>query len=183
MLLRHQSDPGRKTAPRGECLPVADLGDQCGGSDRADARDLRQPTARLAAAVQGHDALVDGCYLGADGTILPRQHFENAAHGEGHPAIRTTRDNPVILSNSAVPLRPLADTMPSQGVAQHRAVAHQQLSGPVQHQGALLLLRLDRDEPPRRPCDRLADRTRRGCRPGILLSGLKRNEAALVVPR
>jgi hypothetical protein len=35
--------------------------------------------------------------------------------------------------------------MPAYGVAQHRALTHQQLSGPVQQQGGLLLLRLDRN--------------------------------------
>jgi hypothetical protein len=56
----------------------------------------------------------------------------------------------MILSSSVVPLRPLADTMPSfrqvpaQGITQHRALAHQQLPGPMQHQGRLLLLRLGR---------------------------------------
>jgi hypothetical protein len=47
VLLRHQPDPGRKTAPGGESLPVADRGNQCGSGDRADAWDLRQPPARL----------------------------------------------------------------------------------------------------------------------------------------
>jgi hypothetical protein len=42
----------------------------------------------------------------------------------------------IIRSNSAVPLRPLADTIPCsakcprRGIAQHRALAHQQLPGP-----------------------------------------------------
>ena len=48
--------------------------------------------------------------------------------------------------------------MPAYGVAQHRALTHQQLSGPVQHQGGLLLRRLDRDKPHRWPRHRLADR-------------------------
>jgi len=51
VLLRHQPDPDRKTAPRREAIPVADLGNQCGGADRADAWDLRQPPARLTGAV------------------------------------------------------------------------------------------------------------------------------------
>src|SRR4029077_1686537 len=92
---------GRKTAPRGECLPVTDLCDQSGGADRADAWDLCQPPARLTGAVQDHDALVDGCYLDADSAILPRQHLENAAHGRGHPAIR---DDPEQLRRSITAL-------------------------------------------------------------------------------
>lgn len=42
-----------------------------GGADRADAGDLHQPPARLTGAMLGYDALVDGCYLGADDAILP----------------------------------------------------------------------------------------------------------------
>src|SRR6266404_9032747 len=100
---RHQPDPGCETASRGECLPVADLGNQCGGADRADAWDLRQPSARLTPAVQGHDALVNGCYLGADSTILPRQYLENAADGRGNPAISGVRDDsPHFSSYSSV---------------------------------------------------------------------------------
>src|SRR5258706_135207 len=43
---------------------------------------------RLASHPRCRATLVDGCYLGADSAILPRQHLENAAHGRGHPAIR-----------------------------------------------------------------------------------------------
>jgi hypothetical protein len=50
--------------------------------------------------------------------------------------------------------------MPAQGITQHPALAHQQLPGPMQHQGRLLLLRLDRDEPHRWPRDGLTDRSR-----------------------
>ena len=50
--------------------------------------------------------------------------------------------------------------MPTYGVAQHRALTHQQLSGPLQHQGGLLLLGLDRNEPHRWPRHCLADRRR-----------------------
>ena len=56
MLLGHQPNPGGKVAPRAELLPVADLGNQGGGHDRADARDLLQATARFARAMPG-----DGC--------------------------------------------------------------------------------------------------------------------------
>src|SRR5476649_1055369 len=58
VLLGHQSDPGSKTAPRCECLPVADLSNQGGGADRANAWYFRQPPACLARAMQGQDALV-----------------------------------------------------------------------------------------------------------------------------
>src|SRR5262245_60331530 len=50
--------------------------------------------------------------------------------------------------------------MPPYGVAQHCALTYQQLSGPVQHQGSLLLLRLDRNKPHRWPRHCLADRRR-----------------------
>ena len=48
--------------------------------------------------------------------------------------------------------------MPTDGVTQHRALTYQQLSGPVQHQGGLLLLRLDRNKPHRWSRHCLADR-------------------------
>src|SRR6516165_4746402 len=163
VLLRHQPDPGRKTAPGGESLPVADLGNQCGSGDRADAWDLRQPPARLTPAMQGHDAPVDGCDLDSDRVILPRQHIENVAHGRRHAAIRTIGNDPQQLRRSITALgRHDAEfgQVPAEGIAQHRTLAHQQLPGPVQHQGGLLLLGLDRDEPHRRPRDRLADRCR-----------------------
>src|SRR5512137_1810895 len=72
VLLGHQPDPGGKIASRSERLPVADLGNQRGGDDRADARDLLQPPARLARAMPGQDFLLDGPELGAEGAVLPR---------------------------------------------------------------------------------------------------------------
>lgn len=45
VLLRRQPDPGRKTAPRCEGIPVADLGNPCGGAGRA--RDLRRPPVKV----------------------------------------------------------------------------------------------------------------------------------------
>ncbi len=42
MPLGHQPDPSRKTAPRREGLPVADLGNQCGGADRPMPREASQ---------------------------------------------------------------------------------------------------------------------------------------------
>src|SRR6266446_9248222 len=57
VLLRHQPDPGGEIASRPERLPVADLGNQGGGDDRA-ARNLLQPPARLAGAMPGQDALL-----------------------------------------------------------------------------------------------------------------------------
>ena len=56
------------------------------GANWTDAWDLRQPAARLTPTAQGHDALVDGCYLGADSAIVPRQHIEKArTAGETRP--------------------------------------------------------------------------------------------------
>src|SRR5260370_41775843 len=134
-------------------MPVAELGPQWGGVNRPDAWDLRQPAARLTPAVQGHDALVNGCYLGPDSTILPRQYLENAADGRGNPAISATRDDPEQLRRSITALGRYNTELgqgPAQGIAEHRTLAHQQFPGPVQHQAGLLLLRLDRNDPPRR---------------------------------
>jgi len=92
--------------------------------------------------VQGHDALVDGCDFASDRAILPRQHIEDATHGRGKPAICTIRDDPEQLNRSIAALgRHDAEfgQVPAQGIAQHRAPTHQQLPGPLQHQGGLLL--------------------------------------------
>ena len=59
MLLGHQSDPGGEIAPGAERLPIADLGNQGGGHNRADAGDLLQPPAGFTRAMPGVDALVD----------------------------------------------------------------------------------------------------------------------------
>ena len=48
----------------------------------------------------------------------------------------------------------------AQGIDQGRPLPDQEIAGSVQHEGALLLRALDRDEAHRRPCDGLADRSR-----------------------
>ena len=48
----------------------------------------------------------------------------------------------------------------AQGIDQGRPLPNQEIAGSVQHEGALLLRALDRDEAHRRPCDGLADRSR-----------------------
>ena len=105
--------------------------------------------------------------------MLPRQHIEDAANGRGNPAIGTIRDDPEQLCRSIAALgRHDAEfgQVPAQGIAQHRALAHQQLPGSVEHQGGLLFLRLDRNEPHRWPRNRLADR---GCIICIVLAAFE----------
>ena len=48
----------------------------------------------------------------------------------------------------------------AQGIDQGRPLPDQEIAGSMQHEGALLLRALDRDEAHRRPCDGLADRSR-----------------------
>ena len=48
----------------------------------------------------------------------------------------------------------------AQGIDQGRPLPNQEIAGSMQHEGALLLRALDRDEAHRRPCDGLADRRR-----------------------
>ena len=64
VLFGYQTDPGRKTAPRAECAPVADLGNQGRGDDRTNAGDLLEPSARFAGSVPSMDTLIDRCDLG-----------------------------------------------------------------------------------------------------------------------
>ena len=92
--------------------------------------------------MQDYDALVDGYDLGTNRAILVRQHIENAADGRRNPAIRTIRDDPEQLSCSIAALgRYNAEfgQVSAQGIAQHRALAHQQLPGLVQHQPFVLI--------------------------------------------
>jgi len=79
----------------------------------------------------------------------------------GNTAIRAIRDDSEQLAGPVAALRrhnTKFGQVPSYGIAQHRALAHQQLTGPVQHQTSLLLLRLERNEPHRWSRDRFADR-------------------------
>lgn len=99
----------------------------------------------------------------ANRDVLPRQHIENAANRRRHPAIRTIRNDPQQLGSSIATLGRYdakLGKVPAKRIAQHRALTHQQLPGPVQHQGSLLFLRLDWNKPHRRSRDRLADRCR-----------------------
>src|SRR6266436_3993800 len=92
------------------------------------------------------DPSLDGPELGTDGAVLPGQHTENTAGHWGNAAIRTIRDDPQQLAGPVAALRrhnTKFGQVPSYGIAQHRALAHQQLTGPVQHQGSLLFLPLD----------------------------------------
>src|SRR6516162_538420 len=47
VLLGHEADPGRKVAPRSECLWISDARDHSRGQHRTDAGDLVQPLAGL----------------------------------------------------------------------------------------------------------------------------------------
>ena len=81
-----------------------------------------------------------------------------------------------ILSSSAVPLRPLAEMMPSLShvptdrVRQHGSLTNQELPAAMQHQARLLLFRFGGYKPHRRPRHRLADG---GSVVGIVLATLK----------
>src|SRR5262245_64686099 len=76
MLLGHQSDPGGKVASRAKRLPVADLGDQRGGHNRTNARDLLEPAAVFTGAVPCLNAVVDNADLSGDGPVLPSKKIE-----------------------------------------------------------------------------------------------------------
>src|SRR6266446_10009012 len=104
-----------------------------------------------------------GPELGTDGAVLSGQHTENTAGHWGNAAIRTIRDDPQQLTGPVAALRrhnAKLGQVPPHGIDQHRALTHQHLTGPVQHQGSLLFLRLECDEPHRWSRDRFADRRR-----------------------
>src|SRR5215472_18540891 len=108
----------------------------------------------------GQDALADRADLGAQGTILRCQNLENAAGRRRDPAVGTIGNN---LKQLTGPVATLGrydaqfGEMPANGVAQHGALTHQQLSGPMQHQRSLLFSGLDCNEAHRWPRHRLAD--------------------------
>ena len=92
------------------------------------------------------------------GAVLPRQHIEYPAGHWRNPVIFGIGNDLKQSAGSTAALRrhdAEFGQMPAYGVAQHRALTHQQLSGPVQQQGGLLLLRLDRNKPHRWPRHRL----------------------------
>src|SRR5262245_1406504 len=110
MLSRHPADPRSETAARCEHLPISHLGHQCGGDNRTNARDFLQPPALFTRAVPSMDAFLDGHDLCPDNRILASKDVE------AEPSRRWNASScslAMILSSSAVPLRPFAEIMPS----------------------------------------------------------------------
>ena len=105
--------------------------------------------------------------------VLAGKHIEAKPRDRGNTIIVCVRNDLQQLGRAIAALgRNDAEfgQMSADRVAQHRALTHQQLPGSVQHQSRLLLLRLDRHKPHRRPRHRLADRRRIV---GVILAALE----------
>src|SRR5215469_10771288 len=76
MLPRHQPNPSRQVASGREGCPIAYLGDQSGGDNRADAGYSLEPPALLARTMPSVDVLLDSSDLYCDGFILPSKNGE-----------------------------------------------------------------------------------------------------------
>ena len=174
LLLGYQANPRSQATTRPECLPVADLGNQGSGDDRTNAWNLFQPP-DFASLERCQARIV----LSIDPISAPRALYCRASTSSTPRATGGTRlssASAMISSKAPVPLRPSPTRCRVRPdarvwrVAQHRALTHQQLSGPVQQQGSLLLLRLDRNKPHRWPRHRLTDRR---CIVRIILAALE----------
>lgn len=160
-----QPEPGRKLPTTLELPGIADRGDNGGRRDRADTRYCsKQHHAGILLGLKPHPHLVPSdpqvqsdqliAEIGQDvnGNLrnareVPRQN----ALGKLHGAANALGDHDAELRQET-----------AQHVAELRALANDQITGPVQEQDALLLFRLDRDEPHRRACHGFADCLRIG---------------------
>ena len=110
MLLGNKPNPGRQVASGRECFPITHLGNQGGGDDRTDARDLLEPPAFFTRSVPGMDMLLEGADFCRDVCVLVSKNVEANRAVAG---IRSSSAFAMISNSSAVPLRPLAEIRPS----------------------------------------------------------------------
>src|SRR5262245_55285438 len=160
MLSRHQADPCSKAAAGRERLPISDLGHQRGSDDRTNARDFLQPSAFFTRAVPGMDTFLDGHDLCPDSRILASKDGEAEPRGRWNAIVRLISDNLEQFGSAVAALcRDNAELghMPTDCIRQHRSLTNQKLAAAMRHQAGLLLFRLRRHKPHRRPRDRFAD--------------------------
>src|SRR6201993_2672161 len=113
MLLGNKANPGRQVAAGREGFPIAYFRPQSCGDDRANAGDLLEPPAFGARAVPGMDALLNDPISAAIATYCRARtsRLNRAAAG-----MQSSFSVAMILSSSAVPLRPFAEIMPSSAI-------------------------------------------------------------------
>lgn len=140
------------------------IGHRCGdrrGSDDADTGNGLQPLADFARAVTGLYRAFDGANFLLQLADLPKKNLGTSL---GH-VWQETRWRGVYQLGELLDLRyPLRDNqaefrhLAAQGVDQHGALPHQQISRPMQHQDRLLVSAFNGNEAHRRTGYRLADR-------------------------
>src|SRR5262245_21302946 len=160
MLSRHKANPRSETATRREGLPISHFGHQRGGDDRTNARDLLQPPAFFTRAVPGMDTLLDRHNLCPDSRILASKHVEAEPRGRWNAIILLVSNDLEQLCRAIATLsrdKAKLGHVPTNGIRQHRSLTNQKLPAAMQHQARLLLFRLRRHKPHRRPRNRLAD--------------------------
>src|SRR5262245_23801537 len=135
MLLGNETDPGRQIASARECLPIADLRDQRGGDDRANARDALEPPAFFARSVPNVDALLEACDLCRDNCILASKNIK-AEPCNRWKSIVFCVGNDLEQCGRAVASFCRDDAefghVPADRVRQHRSLTDQELSAAMQ---------------------------------------------------
>src|SRR5262245_61314099 len=110
----------------------------------------------------GMDAPLDGYGLFPDSRILASKDVETEPGGRWNAIILLISDDLEQLCRAIAALRgddAAFGHVPADGIRQHRSLTNQKLPAAMQHQARLLLFRLRRHKPHRRPRDRLADRS------------------------
>src|SRR5580698_2313319 len=160
MLPGNETDPSRQVASGRERFPVADLCDQGGGDNRANAGDLLEPPALLTRSVPSMDALLDRSNLCRDGYVLASKNFETKSRCCWNAIILSISKHLEQLNRSVAALgRDDAKLghVPTDRVRQHRSLTNQKLPAAMQHQTRLLLFGLNGYETHRRPRHRFTD--------------------------
>src|SRR6266852_4611339 len=104
MLLGNKPDPGCEIAARRERFPIAHLGNQCGGNDRTDARDILEPPAFFTRSVPGMDMLLKGSDLCRGICVLPCKSVEAQSRNRWNAVIIRIRNDLQQLDRSIAAL-------------------------------------------------------------------------------
>ena len=180
VLPRHQSEPGREFPPAAEGGGVGHRRRQGAGGHRPDPRDRRQPLAGRAGAMPRQQLPADHGQPGRELLELLDERRQDPTRQRGHPILGLVPDGGDQLHDMARALgrddaelgqmapqrvdQPCRATRPGSlrertiGAADRGPLTHQQITGAMDGQRRLLLLRLDRHKAHRRAGHRLADR-------------------------
>src|SRR5215472_14744264 len=136
MLPRHQPNPSRQVASGREGCPIAYLGDQSGGDNRADAGYSLEPPALLARTMPSVDVLLDSSDLYCDGFILTSKNGETEPCDRWKPIVSIVANYLdqlcgalAALSRDDAELRHMAPDR----IRQHLALPDQKLPTAMQH--------------------------------------------------